>query len=128
MATIILSLNGGDPVLEPTKYGINKSDLYSDSSGRSAESGDMILYAIRKDVYSLELEFIGTPSEINTIIGLLPIGDFSVTFLDETNTESQSDYVTRRMYASDRKIEMLGAPGARKERLSFNLIETRRGS
>lgn len=130
MATIIQSLNNGDPVLEPTHYSINKSDLYSDQSGRSAESGDMLLYAIKKDVYSLELEFVGTAAEIQHIIGLLAIGDISVTFLDETNTESnpESDYVTRYMYVSDRKLEMLGVPNARKHRLSFNLIETRRSS
>jgi len=128
MATIIQSLNNGDPVLEPTRYDINKSDLYSDQSGRSAESGDMILYAIKKDVYSLELEFVGTASEIKHINGLLAIGSFPVTFWDETNTESEAAYVTRQMYASDRKLEVLGVPNARKHRLSFNLIETRRSS
>ena len=130
MATIIQSLNGEDPVLEPTRYNINKSDLYSDQSGRSAESGDMILYAIKKDVYSLELEFVGTAAQIQTIIGLLAIGSIPVTFLDETSTEnnSESDYVTRNMYVSDRKLEMLGTPNSRKHRLSFNLIETGRSS
>lgn len=128
MATIIQSMNGGDPVLEPISYSINKSDLYSDQSGRSAESGNMILYGIKKDVYSIDLEFVGTKSEIKSIVALLPLGDFSVTFLDETNSESQSSYITRRMYVSDRKVEMLGTPKSRKYRMSFSLIETRRSS
>lgn len=136
MATIIQSLNGSDPVLEPTRYNINKSDLYSDQSGRSAESGDMILYLVKKNVYSLELEFVGTAAQIKFIDSLLEgvpsgastSGEFSVTFLDEVNNESQSTYVTRRMYASDRKLEMLGTPNSRMHRLSFNLIETRRNS
>ena len=128
MATIIQALNGGDPVLEPTVFKITKSDLYSDQSGRSAESGDMILYPIKEKVYSIAVEFVGSASEIKAIEALLKIGDFSVIFLDETNTESQSPYVTRMMYASDRSTEPLGVPSARKYRLSFNLIETGRSS
>lgn len=122
MATIIQSMNGGDPVLEPTNYGITKSDLYSDQSGRSAESGDMLLYPIRTDVYSIELEFVGTAAEIKHIQSLIVGGDFLVVFLDE------DDYVFRYMYASDRSLETLGVPNARKYRLSFSLIETRRAN
>lgn len=128
MATIIQSLNNGDPVLEPTVFTFIKSDLYSDQSGRSAESGDMLLYPIKEKVYSVQVEFIGTAAQIKHIESLIQIGDFAVTFLDETNTESASPYVSRRMYASDRNTEPLGVPSARKYRLSFNLIETRRSS
>ena len=67
MATIIQSLNGGDPMLEPTVFKIIKSDLYSDQSGRSAESGDMLLYPIKGKVYSVQVEFIGTAAEIKHI-------------------------------------------------------------
>lgn len=122
MATIIQSMNDGDPVLEPMNYGITKSDLYSDKSGRSAESGDMLLYPIRTDVYSIELEFVGTAAEIKHIQSLIVGGDFLVVFLDE------GDYVSRYMYASDRSLETLGVPNARKYRLSFSLIETRRAN
>ena len=126
MSVAIRTINDHDPQLEPTKYNVNKSDLYSDSSGRSAESGDMILYLVRKNVYSIELEFIGTASQIQYIQSLLTGSDFSVVFLDETYTSPDtSSYVTRYMYASDRKIELLGTPNSRKYRLSFNLIETR---
>lgn len=120
MATIIQSMNDGDPVLEPTVFKITKSDLYSDQSGRSAESGDMLLYQIRTDVYSIELEFVGTAAETKHIQSLIAGGDFLVVFLDE------GDYVSRYMYASDRSLETLGVPNARKYRLSFSLIETRR--
>ena len=119
MAVIIKTINGHDPGLEPTKYSVNQSDLYSDSSGRS---GDMILYLVRENVYSLELEFVGTASQIRYIKSLLSGGDYPVEFLDEGN------YITRDMYASDRKTEPLGTPKNRKYRLSFNLIETRRSS
>lgn len=121
MSVAIKTINNVDPQLEPTKYSVNKSDLYSDSSGRSAESGDMILYLIRKNVYSIELEFIGTASQTKHIQTLLSGSDYLVEFLDE------GDYITRYMYASDRKLEPLGTPNSRKYRLSFNLIETRRG-
>lgn len=122
MSVAIRTINNGDPQLEPVKYIVNKADLYSDSSGRSAESGDMILYLIRENVYSIELEFIGTASQTKHIQSLLSGSDYPVEFLDE------GDYITRHMYASDRKLEPLGTPNSRKYRLSFNLIETRRGS
>ena len=126
MATIIQSINGVDPVLEPTHYDIVQSDLYSDQSGRSAESGDMLLYLIKEKVYSIELEFVGTAAQIKVINSAIRGGDFTVVFLDETNTEgTSSDYVSRKMYASDRRKEPLGTPNSRKYRLSFNLIETR---
>lgn len=122
MAVTIKTINGHDPQLEPTKYSITKSDLYSDASGRSAESGDMILYLVRKNVYSIELEFVGTVSQARHIQSLLSGSDYPVEFLDE------DEYITRYMYASDRKLELLGTPNSRKYRLSFNLIETRRGN
>lgn len=119
MSVAIRTINDQDPQLEPTKYIVNKGDLYSDSSGRSVESGDMILYLIRKNVYSIELEFIGTASQTKHIQSLLSGSDYLVEFLDE------GDYITRYMYTSDRKLEPLGTPNSRKYRLSFNLIETR---
>lgn len=126
MATIIQSINGVDPVLEPTRYLIVQSDLYSDQSGRSAESGDMILYPVKDKVYSIELEFVGTALQIKNIASAIAIGDFTVVFFDETNIENApNDYVSRKMYASDRRKETLGTPNSRKYRLSFNLIETR---
>lgn len=126
MATIIQSINSVDPVIEPVTYNLTKSDLYSDQSGRSAESGDMLLYLIKAGVYSIEVAFVGTATQIQTIEGAITGGDFTVVFLDETNTESATNnYVSRKMYASDRRTETLGAPNSRKYRLSFSLIETR---
>lgn len=129
MATIIQSINGVDPVIEPTRYDMVQSDLYSDQSGRSAESGDMLLYPIKEKVYSIELEFVGTAAQIKVINSAIRAGDFVVVFLDETNTENApNDYVSRKMYASDRRKVPIGTPAARKYRLSFNLIETRAAS
>ena len=126
MATIIQSINSVDPVIEPVTYNLTKSDLYSDQSGRSAESGDMLLYLIKAGVYSIEVAFVGTATQIQTIEGAITGGDFTVVFLDETNTESATNnYVSRKMYASDRRTETLGTPNSRKYRLSFSLIETR---
>ena len=126
MATIIQSINSVDPVIEPVTYNLTKSDLYSDQSGRSAESGDMLLYLIKAGVYSIEVAYVGTAAQIQTIEGAITGGDFTVVFLDETNTESATNnYVSRKMYASDRRTETLGTPTSRKYRLSFSLIETR---
>ena len=106
MATIIQSINSVDPVIEPVTHNLTKSDLYSDQSGRSAESGDMLLYLIKAGVYSIEVAFVGTASQIQTIEGAITGGDFTVVFLDETNTESATNnYVSRKMYASDRRTE-----------------------
>lgn len=132
MSTVI-TINGANTLIEPIKMDITKSDLYSDASTRSAETGDMLLYPIRFNNYSIALEFVGSATEIKAVNTALTDsdGEFSVTFVDETNNEpatTWSKYVTRLMYASDRQLETLGTPSARKYRLTFNLIETKRSS
>lgn len=134
MSTVI-TINGADSLIEPIRMDITKSDLYSDASTRSAETGDMLLYPIRFNNYSLALEFVGTAAQIKAVNTAITVtdsdGEFSVTFVDETNNEpatTWSKYVTRLMYASDRQLETLGTPSARKYRLTFNLIETKRSS
>lgn len=122
MSTVI-TINNVSTLIEPIKMGIIKSDLYSDSSTRSAETGDLNLYPIRKNVYSLAMEFVGTATEIaavETAIG--SSAEFLVSFKDMDTT------VSRYMYASDRAKDPLGTPTSRKYKLSFNLIETRRSS
>lgn len=121
MSTVI-TINNVSTLIEPIKMGITKSDLYSDSSTRSAETGDLMLYPIRKDCYSLAMEFIGTSTEISAIETAMSSAEFLVSFSDMGTT------VSRYMYASDRVKETLGTPTSRKYRLSFNLIETRRSS
>lgn len=98
----ILSVNGVDCTnkLQPAKegYTVTKSDLYADSTGRSAESGVMLAYLIRRDVYSLALEYVGKAPQIREIEQLFAGASrqYQVTFLDN------NQYVTANMYPSDR--------------------------
>ena len=98
----ILSVNGVDCTnkLQPAKegYTVTKSDLYADSTGRSAETGVMLAYLIRRDVYSLALEYVGKAPQIREIEQLFAGASrqYQVTFLDN------DQYVTANMYPSDR--------------------------
>lgn len=129
MSTVI-TINNVSTLIEPVSMSIQKSDLYSDSSSRSAETGDMMLYPIRYNNYSLALEFVGTADEIKAVNNAINNAcGFPVTFVDETNTEAASPWspnVTRYMYASDRQQETLGTPNSRKYRLTFTLVESSR--
>lgn len=55
---MIVSINGEIPPSEPIKMNISKSNLYSDSTKRSAETGTLLMHLIRKNVYTLELEYL----------------------------------------------------------------------
>lgn len=122
----IKTINGTNMAakLQPAKegYSVLKSDLYSDSTNRSAETGVMIPYLIRTDVYSIELNYIGTAAEIHEIEQIIaPTGgtrQYQVEFLDDTS------YVTRTMYPSDRQkpVEVI-IDGVPKMSLTFSLIE-----
>ena len=50
--------------IEPISYSIQKLDLYSDATGRSAETGILLLYLIRKNIYNIKLEYSGIAEEI----------------------------------------------------------------
>lgn len=52
---MIISVNGKSPPAEPMKMTISKSDLYSDSTKRSAETGTLLMtqVKIRKVVLSI---------------------------------------------------------------------------
>ena len=82
----------------------------------------MIPYLIRTDVYSIELNYIGTAAEIHEIEQIIaPTGgtrQYQVEFLDDTS------YVTRTMYPSDRQkpVEVI-IDGVPKMSLTFSLIE-----
>lgn len=98
----ILTVNGisMENKLQPAKNGYNltKSDLYADSSGRSAETGTMLPYLIRKDVHSIELTYVGTAAQIAEIEGIFAgtLRQYTVTFLDN------DQYISAVMYPSDR--------------------------
>lgn len=99
-------------------YRITKSDLYSDQTGRSSETGTLIQYMIRKNVYTLELVYQGTDSVISRIEELISGVNFPVEFLDS------GTYVTKTMYASDRVKDVVTLrPGEERTILSFSLIE-----
>ena len=108
------------PPIEPMKdgYRITKSDLYSDETGRSSETGTLIQYLVRKNVYSIELTYEGTDSQIAQIEALINSANFSVEFLDS------GTYVTKTMYASDRVKDVVTLKsGQERTILSFSLIE-----
>ena len=86
-----------EPVIEPVSYSIQKSDLYSDATGRSAETGILLSYLIIKNIYTIKLEYSGTAEEIASIEKMINNSFLVVNFLDGEN------YVTKNMYPSDRE-------------------------
>ena len=107
-----------EPQIEPLKCSITRSDLYSDSTGRSAETGKLMQYPVRMGLYSIDLEYLGSDSEIADIERLINSSQLTVTFIYNGNQ------VTAVMYPSDRINEteiILNNEG--RHRLSFALIE-----
>lgn len=123
MGIVIKKIKNGTiefaPTLEPVSYMVKKSDIYSDSTGRSAETGVLIAYLIRKDVYTISLEFCGNDSEISQIERAINNNILEVTFWDS------GSYVTKTMYPSDREKTLHSITRNLNGRytLSFNLIE-----
>lgn len=114
----ILTINNEYPGIEPMSCQVTKSDLYSDSSERSAETGRMLLYPIRLGVYSIELEYLCNDTQAAFIENLLDASQFSVTFL------YNGTYLTKTMYPSDRtNVTERIQNGVGRHRLSFSLIE-----
>ena len=108
------------PCIEPTHggYRVTKSDLYSESTGRSSETGAMLSYPIRLGIVTIELEYIGTAAEIAQIQGLFEgRTEVRVRFLDGTN------YTTKKFYPSDRQLDCESLADSGKVSLLFSLIE-----
>lgn len=97
----------------PDGYGVTKSDLLSDSSGRSAETGTAIRYLIRQGVFKLNLKFKGKVADIRQVEGLVSRFTQTVKFvyLGETYTV--------KMYPSDRSVTENGYTAT----LTVNLIQ-----
>lgn len=97
---VIKTVNGVAPVKEPDIFNVSTFDLYSDSTGRTSETGKMIPYLIRANIYKIELEYTGSASEIRAIRNLFQISakntSLSVEFLD------LDEYITKEMYPGDR--------------------------
>nr|DAM48012.1 MAG TPA: hypothetical protein [Caudoviricetes sp.] len=123
MGIAIKSIKNGEiefnPVIEPVSYSVKKADIYSDSTGRSAETGVLIAYLIRKNVYTIQLEYYGNDSQISKIETMINSAVLDVTFWDNGN------YVTKTMYPSDREKTVNSLTSSRNGRytLSFSLIE-----
>lgn len=80
----------------------------------------MIAYLIRKDVYSLELQYIGKAEQIREIEQLYAgvARQYEVTFLDN------DQYVTKTMYPSDRtKTTDVIIKGEHRMQFSLSLVE-----
>lgn len=104
--------------IEPLKCNITRSDLYSDSTGRSAETGKLLQYPIRRGLYSIELEYLGSDQQISAIEDMIDDVKLVVTF------KHNGSEVEAEMYPSDRINETeIILNGIGRHRLSFSLIE-----
>jgi hypothetical protein len=102
----------------PNGYSVTTSDLDSDSSGRSAETGKLIRYTIRKGIYKIALSFRGPAADIRAIRDIIAPNSLTVVFWDIDRWQ------TATMYVSDRSTKLLPVPGQSGWfDLSFNLIE-----
>ncbi len=115
----IKTINGREPPIEPAKngYKITKADLYSDSTGRSAETGVLLAYPVRLGVYTIELEYQGNDEQIKAMEELIAGTVLDVVFRDN------GEYITRRMYPSDRNKDVETLKHKGRQILTFSLIE-----
>lgn len=113
----IIAINGVTLPFAPIKMTITKSDLYSDSTQRSAETGHLLLYLIRQNIYTLELEYLLDTAQTKMLENLINGINLSVSFYEDDKE------ITKNMYPSDRIKEIVGTEDSRKYRISFSLIE-----
>lgn len=115
----IKSINGTAPPIEPLRngYKVTKSDLYSDSTARSTETGRLLQYLIRRDVTTIELQYEGTVAEITAIEELVSDTSLTVVYRDG------GEYHTKLMYPSDRVKDTVTLRDEGRQRLSFSLVE-----
>ena len=115
----IKKVNNVAPCIEPIQngYKVTKSDLYSDNSGRSAETGTMLRYRIRENVYSIELQYEGTETEISGIETLFTGSTLVVEFRDN------GSYITRNFYPSDRVKDVESLKNEGRVKFSVSLVE-----
>ena len=115
----IQTVDNTAPAIEPIQdgYKITKSDLYSDSTGRSSETGYMMRYKIRSNVVSIELQYEGTEAQISSIEALYSGSTLSVCYRDN------GSYVTKNMYPSDRNKEIDSLKGKGRVKFTVTLVE-----
>lgn len=112
---VIESINGTAPAVQPLigSYTVIASDLLSDGSGRSSETGTAIRYLVRKNTYKLTLKFKGTSAEI------AQVGSLVSSFRQRVRFRYCGSIIETDMYPGDRTLNDNG-PTAE---LSVNLIE-----
>ncbi|HBD63511.1 MAG TPA: hypothetical protein DC038_03645 [Clostridiales bacterium] len=117
MAMIIID---GVALPSPSKYGLPDSDLDSENTNRN-EEGVLQRDRIRQGLYKIELEWKAiTSADLHTIRAAIVPEAVQVKHITETG------YVTKTMYAGDRKVEMVKYnPDYNKIHwdISFNLTE-----
>ena len=118
----IKSVNGKEPLIEPDTVDVSTFDLYSDSTGRTSETGEMIACLIRPDVYKIELVYTGSAGEIRAIRKLYSLSEneisIKIEFLD------LDEYITKIMYPGDRKQSTLRYSKLGNGRFSLSLSLT----
>lgn len=115
----ITEINGEILPFAPIKMTISKSDLYSDSTQRSAETGHLLSYLIRQNIYTLELEFLLDTAQTKVLENLINDTNLRVSFYEEDGGKKE----IKNMYPSDRTKEIVGTKDCQKYRISFSLIE-----
>lgn len=114
------TINGVALPIQPNVdgYNVTTSDLDSDSSGRSTETGILLRYIIRQGIYKIELSFRGKSTDIRTIKDMVSSSSLSVKFWDIDR------WITKTMYCSDRSQKLLPVPDSNGwYDFSFSLIE-----
>ena len=101
--------------VQPLRDGYNVicSDLLADGSGRSAETGAVIRYSIRTNVYKINLKFKGKSSDIAQVNGLVS------AFTQEVKFWHSGAWHVANFYPSDRNMNDNGQTAE----LSVNLIQ-----
>lgn len=118
LSNTIQSIDGSELPISPTGYDVTVQDIDSDSTGRSAETGELIRHVIRKGVYKIDLKFCGLACHIKAIRNLVNKISFSVVFWDLDNWQ------TATMYVSDRSVSLMPTPYQEGfYELSFSLVE-----
>lgn len=113
----IMSVNGAVMPCEPMSMIITKSDLYSDSSKRSAETGRLMLYPIRYDVVTIDLEYLLTEGQSAEVEDIIRGSELDVQYYDNGKVQNC------KMYPSDRSKQLVGTAENRKYRLTFSLVQ-----
>lgn len=111
----IESINGTVPAVQPLRdgYGVVRSDLLADGSGRSSETGTAIRYLIRQGLFKLNLKFKGSIAEINQVNGLVSSYTQAVIF------NYLGERFTVQMYPGDRTVTDNGYTAE----LTVNLVQ-----